>query len=104
MLAASIQQAEQNKATAAARRLRQIYEHAVGIVQEKLPENLQLLNKLLSAPDEASMRQLLKENRAMLSREYLESLKALETDMRDNEQTELANRIKSIRGQIALMI
>ncbi|MEX1019275.1 MAG: CpXC domain-containing protein [Litorilinea sp.] len=104
MLAANIQHAEQNKATAAARRLRQIYEMAVAIVQENLPDNLRLLNQLLSAPDEAAVRQLLKENRDLLSREYLESLKALETDMRDNEQAELANRIKSLRAQIALMI
>jgi hypothetical protein len=104
MLAANIQHAERNKATAAARRLRQIYEHAVAVVQDKLPENLKLLNQLLSAKDEASVRQMLKENRELLSREFLESLKALETDMRDNEQTELANRIKSLRAQIALMI
>lgn len=103
-LAANIQQAERNNATAAARRLRQIYEFAVAVIQDRLPENLRLLNKLLSAPDEATVRQLLKENRDMLSREYLESLKALETDMRDNDQAELANRIKSLRGQIALMI
>jgi hypothetical protein len=103
-LAANIQQAEKNQATAAARRLRQIYEKAVTIVQDRLPDNLKLLNQLLSAPDEAAVRKLLQENRDMLSREYLESLKALETDMRDNDQAELANRIKSLRGQIALMV
>jgi hypothetical protein len=102
-LVANIQQAEKAKATAAVRRLRQVYDQAVKMLQESMPADLQLLNKLLSAPDEASVRQLLKENRATITPEFIDSLKPLETEMRDNGRSELADRIKSLRAQMTLM-
>jgi hypothetical protein len=104
LLAANIQQAERSKATAAARRLRQIYEQAVTILQENLPPDLRLLNQLLSAGDEATVRQLLKDNRALLSKEFVDSLKPLEGEMRDAGRAEVADRIKTLRGQITLMM
>jgi hypothetical protein len=103
ILAANIQQAERAKATAAVRRLRTIYEHAVAILQEDLPPDLKLLNQLLSASDEATTRQLLKENRSLLTREFIDALRPIEAEMRENGQNELADRIKSLRGQITLM-
>jgi hypothetical protein len=103
LLAANLQQAERAKATAAARRLRSIYEQAVAILQEGMPADLKLLNQLLSAPDEATTRQLLKDNRNLLTREFIDALKPIETEMRENGQPELADRIKSLRGQITLM-
>ncbi len=103
ILGANIQQAERAKATAAARRLRAIYEQAVAILQEDMPPDLQLLNKLITAPDEATVRQLLKENRVLLTREFIDALKPIEAEMRENGQAELADRIKSLRAQITLM-
>jgi hypothetical protein len=102
-LAANIQQAERAKATAAARRLRGVYEQAVKILQESMPAELQLLNQLLTAPDEATTRQLLKENRAMITPEFVDSLKPLESEMRETGRAELADRIKSLRAQMTLM-
>jgi hypothetical protein len=102
-LVANIQQAEKAKATAAVRRLRAVYEQAVKILQESMPADLQLLNTLLTAPDEATVRRLLKENRATITPEFVESLKPLESEMRESGRTELADRIKSLRGQMTLM-
>jgi hypothetical protein len=102
-LLANIQQAERSKATAAVRRLRAVYEQAVKILQEAMPADLQLLNRLLTAPDEAAVRQLLKENRASITPEFIESLKPLENEMRESGRAELADRIKSLRAQMTLM-
>jgi hypothetical protein len=102
-LVANIQQAERAKATAAARRLRQVYDQAVRILQESMPPELQLLNQLLTAPDEAAARQLLKDNRAMITPEFVESLRPLEGEMRETGRVELADRIKSLRAQMTLM-
>ncbi len=104
LLAANLQAAERNKATAAARRLRQIYELALKILQENMPEELQLLNDLLAAPDDATVRRLLKEKRPLLTREFLDSLTPLEAEMRQGGRADIADRIKSLRGQIALMM
>jgi hypothetical protein len=102
-LVANIQQAERTKATAAVRRLRAVYDQAVKILQESMPEDLQLLNQLLTAPDEGAVRQLLKENRALVTREFVESLKPLEAEMREGGRPEIADRIKSLRAQMTLM-
>jgi hypothetical protein len=104
VLAANIQAAQRNKSTAAARRLQQVYERAVAIVQEGMPEEMRLLNELLSAPDKAALTKLVQENRSKINKEFVASLKMLETDMRDAERTEVADRIKSLRAQLSLMM
>ncbi|MYH62965.1 MAG: hypothetical protein F4148_14825, partial [Caldilineaceae bacterium SB0675_bin_29] len=48
VLASNIRQAEQNRATFAAQRLRTIYEKAVAILEEQMPPEMKLLNRLLS--------------------------------------------------------
>jgi hypothetical protein len=46
---------------------------------------------------------MLKENRATITPEFVESLKPLESEMRESGRTELADRIKKLRGQMTLM-
>ena len=104
VLASNIQQAEQNKAAFAVQRLRIIYQKALAIVEERLPPELKLLNRLLSAPDEGTLRRLLQENRSNLSQGFVDALKSLEERFRGEGNNELASRVKSIRGQIALML
>ena len=102
-LVANIQQAEKAKASAAVRRLRAVYDQAVKILQESMPADLQLLNQLLTAQDESTVRQLLKDNRATITPQFVESLKPLETEMRESGRAELADRIRSLRAQMTLM-
>lgn len=104
LLAANIRAAEQKGATAAARRLSQVYKQAIEIAQERMPADMRLLNQLLSAPDDATARQLLRDNRSLLNRDFVDNMKALEEDMRKNGRAEIADRMKALRGQIALMI
>ncbi len=104
LLAQNIQAAEQQGAGAAVRRLRDIYEGAVEILEEGMPPELRLLNDLLSIEDKAALRAMLEENRDLITPELRDSLTPLEEQMRAGGQTELANRIKSIRAQIALMV
>ena len=104
VLASNIRQAEQNKATFAAQRLRTIYEKAVAILEEQMPPEMKLLNRLLSAPDEGTMRRLLQDHRSDLSQEFVEALKGLEERFSREGNSALASRVRSIRGQAALML
>ena len=104
LLANNIDRAEQTKATAAVRRLREIYDMALDIVQEGMPPEMRLINDLLNAPDKGALRKLLEENRALLNREFIDALRGLEEDFRSRGNPEVADRIKSIRGQAALMV
>ncbi|MBW7884591.1 MAG: CpXC domain-containing protein [Caldilineaceae bacterium] len=104
VLAASIEQAGRSKATAAARRLKTIYDKAVSILEEQMAPDVRLINQLLNAPDAAAQRKLLESNRDVLSKEFVSSLRELEKDFRDRGATDVADRLKSIRGQAALML
>ncbi len=104
VLASNIRQAEQNKATFAAQRLRTIYEKAVAILEEQMPPEMRLLNHLLSAPDEGTMRRLLQDHRSDLSKEFVDALKGLEERFSREGNTALAGRVRSIRGQAALLL
>ncbi len=102
LLAANVQQAEKNKATAAARRLRQIYDQAIAILQESMPPAVQLVNRLMSAPDRNALREIIKENRDQIDGSFIELLVDLEGQMRQAGQKQQADAIKSLRGQVAL--
>ncbi len=104
VLASNIQQAEQSRAAFAVQRLRVIYQKALAIVEERLPPELRLLNRLLAAPNEGALRRLLQENRADLSQEFVDALKSLEERFSGEGNNALANRVKSIRGQVALLL
>ena len=82
VLAETIRAAEQNKATAAVRRLTRVYEQAIGILQEQMPEDMRLINQLLMAPDDAAARHLLRENRNLVTREFLANIDELARQMR----------------------
>ena len=104
VLASNIRQAEQNKAAFAAQRLRTIYEKAVAILEEQMPPEMRLLNRLLSAPDEGTMRRLLQDHRSDLSPDFVEAMRGLEERFSREGNSALASRVRSIRGQASLLL
>lgn len=103
-VAANLQAAQQNEATAAARRFQEVYEAALEILQESMPPELRLLQQLIGAPDAGAARALLQENRDMLTKEFVETMNRVEQQFRETGRTEAADRIKSLRGQVSLML
>lgn len=103
-VAANLQAAQQKNATAAVRRFQEVYEAALEVLQESMPPELNLLQQLLAAPDAATTRTLLQENRSMLNKEFVQTMSAVEQQFRETGRTEAADRIKSLRGQVSLML
>lgn len=105
LLAGTMQQAERNQSLGAARRLKQIYDTAIRILQEGMPAEMQLINQLLIAADnKAQLNAMIDENRALLTPQFVESLRSVETEMRDTGRAELADRVKSIRAILSLKV
>jgi hypothetical protein len=104
LLAGNIQRAEQNNATAAARRLREIYDAALDILQERMPPEMRLINQLVNAQDKGAVRKLLEENRSLLGPEFVEALRQLEDDFRSRNAADVADKLKSVRAQAQLMM
>lgn len=103
VLAANIQAAQRNNSTAAARRLQQVYDAAVGILREQMPDEMRLLNELIMAEDKGALNQLLRDNRDKLTKEFVASMQEVEAQLREAGRKEIAERLKSVRAQIALM-
>jgi hypothetical protein len=104
LLAGNIQRAEQNNATAAARRLREIYDAALDILQERMPPEMRVINQLVNAQDKGAVRKLLEENRSLLGPEFVEALRQLEDDFRARNAVDVADKLKSVRAQAQLMM
>jgi hypothetical protein len=104
LLAGNIERAEKSGAAAAARRLRQVYDKALAMLQDQMPPELQLINQLLNAPDKGAQRKVLQENRSLISPDFVLALRQLEEDFRSRGQADIADRLKDVRAQAALMM
>jgi hypothetical protein len=104
LLAGNIERAEKNNATAAARRLREIYDAALDILQERMPPEMRLINQLVNAQDKAAVRKLLEENRSLIDPDFIEALRQLEDDFRGRSAIDVADKLKSVRAQAQLMM
>lgn len=104
ILASNIQTAQKRGSKAAAQRLQDIYDRAIAMIEAQMPPEVRLVNQLLNANGRSEVNQLLDEHRHMLNADFLETLKRFENEMRNNRRSEVADRIKSLRGQIALKI
>jgi hypothetical protein len=104
ILASNIERAEKSNATAAARRLRDIYDAALDILQERMPPEMRLINQLVNAQDKGAVRKLLEENRSLIGPDFVEALRALEEDFRNRNAVDVADKLKSVRAQAQLMM
>jgi len=105
VLAASVQQAERNNSKGAARRLRQVYDLTIQILQEDLPPEIRLVNLLVAASENRSeLKRVLEQHRDQLTPEFLDVLRRAEDEMRAEGRDALADRVKSIRAQVTLMV
>ncbi len=105
LLVANIQQAQKNNSTGAVRRLQAVYDATMELLQEGLPPELQLVNRLLGvATDKAALNAMLDQNRDALTPALVESMRSMEAEMRESGRNELADRVKQVRGQVALKI
>ena len=73
------------------------------MLEESLPQEIRLLQQIVQAPDVAAARKIVQENRSLINNDFMEALNAVEKQFRDSGQTEPANRLKTLRGQIAMM-
>jgi hypothetical protein len=104
LLADNIRRMEEAGSAGAARRLRSVYEQALAILQEQMPEDMKFLNQLITAPNDGAIRDLLREHHEMVTPDFVATLKVFEQQTRQSEHVELADKIKSIRAQASLML
>jgi len=104
LLSANIEAATRQGAAATARRLREIWLMALDVLEEDLPAQIRLINRLLRADYPEGTRRLLLENRAELDQQLIESMRQMAAALREQGQEEMAKRLDDIRAQATLML
>lgn len=107
VLSANMQEAERRGSKAALERMATIYDEIMGMLQEEMPPEVQLVNELLSAPYPDGTRELLKQHQAELTPEVLEIIDRLAEQMgqrADPDSVETAKRLSDIKAQAALLV
>lgn len=103
LLAANIEQAEKKGSAGAVRRFRQVYEAALDVYSEGLPPAERFMNDLMTkGRDPARLKTLLDENRALITPDFIQTLRELEAQTREAGDADLADLFKSIRAAASL--
>jgi hypothetical protein len=103
VLATNLQEAERRGATGAVRRLQEVWDKAVDLINAGSPPEVRLLNELLDAEYPSGTRKLLAENRPAITPEFVESLAVLADQMEADGAPDLAKKLRQIRSQAQLM-
>ena len=103
VLATNLQEAERRGATAAFKRLQEVWDKAVDLINAGSPPEMRLLNELLDADYPGGTRKLLAENRQSITPDFVESLAALADQMEADGAADLAKKLRQIRSQAQLM-
>jgi hypothetical protein len=103
VLSANLQQAENRGASAAVRRLKEVWDAAVDMINHASPPEVQLVNQLLLAEYPGETRKLLAEHRDMVTADFIEALSELAEQMEAEDAPDMATRLRQIRSQAQLM-
>jgi hypothetical protein len=107
ILTRNMQAAEQEGDQALLQRLSMIYEEIMNLMQAGAPPEVQFINELVMAPYPDGTRQLLMENREVVSPELLDLIGQMADQMAEEEgedSAEMVKRLRDIRAQAQLMI
>ncbi len=93
VLTANLEEAEASGDEDAATALRAIWGLVMSLMEETLPPELRLFNKLMSAKDEAEIETLLRENQDLVTDRLLSFMEEAQAGLREQEQPETAERL-----------
>lgn len=104
VLAANLQQAERQGATAAVKRLQVVWDAALGLIQQEAPPEVRLVNNLINAEYPGETRKILKENRELVTVELVDMMSELVNELETEGNADVAARLRQIRAQAQLMV
>jgi hypothetical protein len=99
VLSANIQHAESENHEEAARALQQLANMIIGLLEERLPPEVRLINQLLNAPYPDGTRQLLEDHREVLNPEFVAALDQLTAELEQSGDTDNANHMRQVKSQ-----
>ena len=99
VLTANMQQAQAENREDVGQQLQEVYDAAAAIIQEKLPPEIRLLDRLMRAPYPEGTQQLLTENREIITPEFMDVMHQLIAEVDPNRQSEAAKHLTQVQEQ-----
>jgi len=103
VLSMNLQEAEKAGAKEASSRLEQIWRAITEMLEESMPPEVRFINRLLDAYFPQGTQQLLESSPQQVSGTLLEAMATIAGDLEAQERTDLAKRLRDIRGQAVLL-
>jgi hypothetical protein len=103
VVSTNLQEAEKRGATAAVRRLQEVWDATIAMINQASPPEVRLVNQLLMAEYPAETRKLLGDHRDLVTTDFIEALSELAEQMAAEGEADMATRLRQIRSQAQLM-
>jgi hypothetical protein len=104
VLAANLEEARTAGNQDAVSSLQAIWGLVLRLMQESLPLELQLLNRMVAAEDDAEIERLLQENRDLVTEGLVQLVGEVEDNMREEGREEIAERLALVLGKVKGMV
>ncbi len=102
LLGHAMDQAERNGHTDEFDALEELEAIIMETLQAQLPPQVRLLNSLIVAPDDGTMRRLLDENAQLVNQEFLQAVRRLVTET--EQRPEVRDRLRQVEAMVAMRV
>ena len=99
ILAASIEQAQKDSDSELVDRLREIEEHTARLVEEQMPAEVRLVNRLMTVHGDEEVEGILRENTNSLNARFMRTVDALAANMEASGVPAMAKHLRQIKAQ-----
>lgn len=104
VLSMNLQEAERRGLTEVVEQLQAIWRAIMVVIEESMPPEMRLINRLLEAKFPEETQALLEENRERVDYSLLKAMEEVSQDLERQGQLAVAKRLRDIRGQAVLMV
>jgi predicted transcriptional regulator len=103
VLSANIQRAKEENREDVAQALQQVADVIIRLMEDQLPPEVRLINRLLSAPYPDGTRQVLEAQRDMVTPEFVAGLDEVALELEQAGNDELANHMRQVKDQAQII-
>lgn len=104
LLSANIREAEAKGETETAAELREVWKAIVDILEEAMPPDIQLINRLLSAETEEERQALFEGQPELITPEFVDLMGTMADDLVERGQLEAGQSLRSLRAEASALL
>jgi hypothetical protein len=104
VLGANLQQAHEQEDAQALEALREVWDVVMGLMEEAMPPELRLINRLMTAEDEEEIERLLEESRDLVTQRMVQFVEETEANAREEGDLETAEQMALVSEKMSRIL